>query len=93
MATKKQKEFWYVLVLTETGPTFVTSLGEGKTAYWNKSEKPYEFSKAWAKDLCIGLTWNGYTSFTVCSPFEIDRQPYLYEKGHFEWVSGSEEET
>lgn len=93
MATKKQKSYWYVLVLTNDGPTFVTKVNySDKSAEWKKDEKPEEFGgEAWAKDLVLGLTWNGYTAFAVCSQFELDTQPYRYDRGHFVWRSNNNE--
>lgn len=85
MATKK-KNHWYVLVLTDKGPTFVTGEGGYKTAYWNKLDVPAEFSESYAKDMALGLMLNGYAAFAVCNGFELDKQPYRYEMGEFEWV-------
>ena len=87
----KKKNWYYVLVLTEHGPSFVTSIGDGKTAYWNKSEKPKEFSQSWADDIAFGLQVNGYNAFMVCMRYELDHQPYRYEMGQFEWVNKKEE--
>ena len=93
MATKKQTKWHYVLVLTEEGPKFVTGIGEGKTAFWNKLEKPREFSDSWADDLAIGLCANGYMAYHVVMKFELDTHPYFYSKGHFEWKWDEKEET
>ncbi len=81
----KQTSWHYILVLTNAGPTFVTKIGEGKTAYWNKDEKPKEFSKSYAEDVAFGLTVNGYNAFHVSTKYELDNQPYRYDKGEFEW--------
>lgn len=94
MATKKQTEHWYVLVLTDGGPAFITSVDfSSKSAEWNKEEAPYELSEGWAKDMTLGLNWNGYLSYPVCSPWEIDKQPYRYEMGQFEWKGKKENES
>lgn len=86
MATKKQKEWWYVLVLTNEGPKFVTDVKyEGRTAQWDKLAKPYLLDREGAKQLALGLTWNGNVAFAVCQSFELDQQPYRYQLGHFEW--------
>lgn len=77
---KKKKFHYYVLVFTNTGPVYVTSLGEGKTAYWNREEKPYELGKYWAESVCMGLNINGYSCVMACMPYELDYQPYLYSK-------------
>ena len=82
----KKKNFWYVLVLANGGPTFVTAVNHSnKTAHWNKSEAPLEMEMFWAKDLALGLMLNFHMAYVVCSPIEIKEQPYRYEKGHFEW--------
>jgi len=91
-ATSK-KNFWYVLVLTETGPVFVTHVEYSpKVAYWNKQEKPYELGESRAKELAMGLCCNGTMAFPICHFYELDSQPYFYNRGHFEWVEGKEEE-
>lgn len=85
MATKKN--YWYVLVLTDGGPTFVTKVEyAGKTAFWDKSEKPLELGMEQAKDLAFGLRCNFYSAYPVCCPVEQTSQPYRYDAGHFEWV-------
>ena len=38
----------------------------------------------------MGLMLNFHSAFHIKVPFEIDRQPYYYEHGHFEWVDDSE---
>ena len=81
----KQTKWYYILVLTNQGPVFVTKLGEGKTAFWNCEETPKEFSKEWAEDVAFGLAVNGYTAYAVCTRYELDHQPYRYSEGEFEW--------
>jgi len=88
---KKKENYWYVLVLTSGGPVFVTGVGEGKTAFWKKDEKPKEFSADYAKDMAFGLMVNGYTAFAVCNRFELDNQPYRYDIGEFEWKENEKE--
>ena len=83
--TTRNKYHWYILVLTDKGPKFVTKLGANRTAYWGATDKPLEVSKEWANDICIGLTWNGYLAYPVCTTYEISSQPYMYDKGAFEW--------
>ena len=82
----KKTKWYYVLVLTNQGPVFVTGIGEGKTAFWNCNEKPKEFSKDWSEDMAFGLTINGHMAYSICTRYELTNQPYLYSKGHFEWV-------
>ena len=82
----KKKNYWYVLVMTNEGPKFVTSVSYmDKTAHWDKTEKPLEMDKERATDLALGLNLNMHAAFVVCQPFEIDRQPYRYDMGQFEW--------
>lgn len=83
--------FHYVLVITNSGPVFVTGEGEGKTAYWKKDEKPKQFSDTWAAHMTLGLLVNGYLAYHVDSPIEIEDQPYFYDEGHFEWKEDKEE--
>ena len=81
-----KKNHWYVLVMTNSGPVFVTEIDNAtKYATWNAKEAPLEMSSSKAEDLAIGLTWNIISAFVVKSPFEIDRQPYMYSLGEFEW--------
>lgn len=88
----KKQNYWYVLVLTDSGPVFVTKVEySGKYAYWNKNEKPLEMSEYWAKDLMRGLMLNFTMAFACCLPYALDSQPYFYNKGHFEWVENEEE--
>jgi len=87
MASKKPKaKWWYVLVMTDKGPTFVTYLGADNTAKWEKDKPPYEMGEYWAMNVAKGLTWNGNIAYAVNSEFDITHQPYLYSMGHFEWV-------
>ena len=82
----KKKNFWYVLVMTNYGPVFVTKINYGnRTAEWNKLEKPLEMSAERAKDLATGLMMNFNTALPVCSPIAIEMQLYYYDKGQFEW--------
>ena len=91
MANKK-KNYWYVLVMTDNGPVFVTSVEySSKTAHWNNTEKPLEMDMSRAKDLVLGLNLNFHAAFTVCQPFEIDSQPYIYSKGKFVWAWNEDE--
>ena len=80
-----RKNYWYVLVCTENGCMFVTECSR-RDAFWNKLDKPMLMSKEYAYDVALGLCLNGFSAFAVCQPFEIEHQPYAYDKGHFEWV-------
>ncbi len=79
MRGKIKEEYWYVLVMSNEGPIFVTKVGEKKTAYWNKDEKPLEMYDERAKQMALGLTVNGNTAVAVCNPYKIDYQPYNYK--------------
>jgi hypothetical protein len=75
------------MVMTETGPAFVTKVDHSsKSAWWNKEETPLELGEYMAKDLALGLCCNMHSAFAVCHPVELDHQPYLYSMGHLEWV-------
>ncbi len=78
-----QKNYWYVIVLTNYGPVFVTGIPEYHTAKWDKAETPREFTKSYAQDLALGLCVNGYIAYAVCQPFKITHQPYRYDLGEF----------
>lgn len=92
MANKKK--FYYVLVLTEDGPVFVTSVNfYMKEACWKKDEAPYSIgSEGVASDLSLGLTLNGNYALCIASPFEITKQPFRYDLGKFSWVMNEDTE-
>ena len=93
MANKKQN-YYYVLVMTNGGPVFVTSVDRvNKIAKWNADEKPLEMGKYWAEDLTMGLNLNWNLAYTICSKFELDTQPYMYGVGGFEWKNKEEKES
>lgn len=82
----KKKNHWYVLVMSDFGPIFVTNISYGdRTAEWSRLEKPLEMDKSRAEDLVVGLNLNFHLAFTVVMPFELDRQPYNYENWEIEW--------
>ena len=83
----KKQNYWYVLVMTDDGPVFVTGIPQRNWANYNKDEKPMEFvSKETARDVALGLNLNMQLAYAVCQPFEIVNQPYRYDDGHFEWA-------
>lgn len=93
MANTK-KNYWYVLVMTDGGPVFVTSVNySNKTARWNKDEKPLEMGMYQAKDLTLGLNLNFHQSFAICQPFELDNQPYRYDHWRIKWEEIEDSET
>ena len=87
----KKKNFWYVLVMSDEGPKFVTKIGDHHTAYWNEKETPLEMSEVWAKDVAKGLLLNWFTAYAVCSPIEVGYHPYRYSKYHIEWKENEED--
>ena len=90
---KKKKNYWYVLVLTDEGPKFVTSVEYSpKVAYWNGLEKPLELGELVAKELALGLNANFFQAYPVCMPFETTNQPYYYKLGKFEWKRNEKQE-
>ena len=90
-ATKKNR--YYVLVITDAGPKFVTKVNYGdKTAEWDYKEKPLEMSKSEAEDLVLGLNLNLHQAYLICQKWEIDSQPYRYNDWKIEWVKREEEE-
>lgn len=84
---KSKKKHYYVLVLTEEGPKFVTSVNwSTKTAKWDMLEKPLEFeTKSIAEDLVLGLNLNMSQAFLIQHNWEIECQPFRYAEGKFEW--------
>lgn len=83
---RKQK-FWYVLVFTNNGPKYLTAIHEHKMAEWNELETPLEMNEMQARDIATGLLLNFHSAVAVCSPLQLSHQPYLYEKGYFEFKS------
>lgn len=83
----EKKNHWYIMVLTPTGPKFVTEVNyyPHKNAHWDKLGKPLEMSKSEAQDVALGLCLNLHLAYAVCQPFQIDHQPYFYDKGKFRW--------
>lgn len=81
----KKSNYWYVLVLTNEGPKFVTNILPKQTAEWDKLGTPMEMSKEYAQSVATGLCLNFHMAYSVCQPFPIDRQPYFYDKGNFTW--------
>ena len=89
----KKQNYWYILVMTDNGPVFVTKVNySNKTAEWNKLEKPLEFNQYVAKDTALGLNLNFNMAYAVCYPVPIETQPYRYEIGQFEWKFDKEEQ-
>ena len=89
MATKKYH--YYVLVFTNNGPVYVTSINrENKYARWDKDEAPMEFNSTVAEDLVFGLLANFFNAVLIKSRIEIDTQPYNYT--HYDCTFTQKEE-
>lgn len=90
----QKKNWYYVMVMSNSGPVFVTSINYGdKTARWDKLEKPLTMDKYESEDLTLGLNLNFNLAFMVCSKFELDTQPYNYANGGFEWKWDKDKEA
>lgn len=89
MANKKN--YYYVLVIQNYGPVFVTGIPERNMAEWDKLKKPREFTREYARDIAMGLGLNGYLAYVVCQPYELDNQPYRYELGELEFKENDKE--
>lgn len=85
MRGKVPETYTYVIVFTSKGPLFVTGTGDKNTAYWEKYKKPLSFSKDYARQMALGLTWNGTLAYAVSSNYEIVSHPYNYEEYEIEW--------
>lgn len=82
----KKQNYYYVQVMTEHGPVFVTGIdNKTKTARWDATGKPLEMGKYMAEDLTLGLNCNFTFALTVLSKFELETQPYMYDRGEFRW--------
>lgn len=76
MANKKYH--YYVLVFTDEGPKYVTSILPHNYAEWKTEDKPLEMSASWAEDVYTGLCLNFFTAVLIKSRFEITNHPYNY---------------
>ena len=82
----KKQNYYYVLVMTNNGPVFVTSVDNAnKTAHWDATKAPQELGKYAAEDLALGLGCNGFVAYAVSTKWELDNQPYRYNIGQFVW--------
>lgn len=87
-----KKNYYYVLVVTTSGPKFVTSVHhKDKMAEWNEEESPKELGKYLAEDITMGLNFNGHLAYTVHMPFEIENHPYRYDRAHIVWEDNKED--
>jgi hypothetical protein len=85
MASKK-KNHYYVLVMTDAGPKFVTKINySNKTAEWNTDDAPLEMGKYQAEDLVLGLNLNFNQAYMICHPITLESHPYRYDAYHIKW--------
>ena len=90
----KNKYHYYVLVFTETGPVYVTSVDNStKSVYWDRNETPMEFSQSYAEDLELGLNLNFHSAVLVKSRIVIENQPYRYSDFDCTFVEKKQEEN
>lgn len=88
----KSKNFYYVLVFTEQGPVYVTSVDNAsRLAFWEKDKPPRTFPKYYAEDLIIGLNLNYNNAVVVASKWELT-QPYNYNHYEFSFKEKSAKE-
>ena len=81
----KKKWHYYVLVFTEEGPKYVTSIHTHHMAHFDATEKPLDMSAEWAEDIYKGLCLNFFNATLVKSLFEIESQPYNYKENQLTW--------
>ena len=87
-----KKYHYYVLVFSNTGPVYVTSIdSSNKYAHWDKDKEPLEFSSSYAEDLVAGLNMNFNSSVLVKSTHEIKGEPYRYDDFDFTFVEKKKE--
>lgn len=89
----RAKDNWYVIVMTQVGPKFVTHVNwRDNIAEWNGEARPYRFdNKADAQEIARGLTFNVSPAYAICQAWEITEQPFQYGAGKFMWVTGPEQ--
>lgn len=88
-----KKYHYYVLVFTDNGPVYVTSIdNKNKYAHWDKDEAPLSLSASYAEDLVTGLILNFNSAVLVKSLVEITAQPYNYEDYDCTFVEKKKEE-
>lgn len=89
----KKKYHWYVLVMSNDGPKFVTKINwADKTAEWDYKEAPLELDKSTAQDLAWALTLNWHIAFAVCTQFEVSGHPYIYDRYDLQFVEKEAED-
>lgn len=89
----KNKYYYYVLVITDAGPVFVTDIdNSSKTAMWEMDKPPLELSEYKAEDITMGLNCNMIPAYCIKSKFELDKHPYRYDAFELKFVERSEED-
>ena len=74
-----KKYYYYVLVFTNSGPMYVTSIDRNSNyAHWDIDKEPIELGSSYAEDLAMGLNLNSNHSVVIKSTRKIDSQPYRY---------------
>lgn len=90
----RKKYYYYVLVFTDAGPKYVTSIDSAdRVAHWNVDEKPRSMTKDDAEFLAVALTWNGNSAVMVTSTYEIESHPYNYADYKIEFVEKEDAEN
>lgn len=75
----KKKYYYYVLVFSENGAMYVTSIDStNKYAHWDATKAPLELGASYAEDLVFGLNCNFINAVVVKSKMEIETQPFNY---------------
>lgn len=88
-----KKYYYYVLVFTNYGPMYVTSIdSSNKYAHWDKDKEPMELGSRYAEDLVLGLNLNFNHSVVIKSTRKIERQPYRYDSFDCKFVEITKEE-
>jgi len=85
MANSKKK-WYYVLVFTNNGPKYLTGFGEHNMAYWDEEKKPLALTKSYAESVVYGLSLNLFQSVVATSLYELEQQPYAYDRFSINWV-------
>lgn len=88
---EKPKYQYYILVCTDHGPKFVTSIDwTDKTCMWENNKPPLAMNKTQCENITMGLNLNWNIAYCVFSDNGLIGQPFQYEKGEFKWVWNNE---
>ena len=86
----KSKYHYYVLVITNEGPKYVTEILENNWCKWNEEDAPYEMSASFAEDVYIGLCANLNYALLIKSRVKISHHPYRYEEFNLKFIKKGE---